>query len=117
MLHTQVEAWNRGDVTAFMAPYWQSEQLTFASGGEVTRGYEATLERYRKRYPDQEAMGKLTFGELELHALGPQSARVLGTWRLERKAEPIEGRFTLIWQKFPEGWRIIHDHTSLVEVK
>lgn len=113
-LQQQSEAWNRGDVDGFMSAYWRSPDLTFASGGEVTRGFEDTLERYRRKYPTPEAMGRLTFSDLEIRRLGKDSAMVLGRWRLER-TEPVGGLFTLVMQRMGDRWVIIHDHTSRAE--
>ena len=111
LLHQQAAAWNEGDIERFMASYWPSPQLTFSSGGRVTRGWQSTLDGYRKRYPTREAMGRLTFSELEVTPLGDTTALVLGRWELDR-AEPVGGIFTLVLRKDARGWQIIHDHTS-----
>lgn len=112
LLLRQVKDWNEGDIDAFMKPYWKSEQLTFSSGGKITRGYAKTLQGYKERYPDAKTMGVLSFQQLEFQTLGNQAMQVLGTWKLARDNEPMEGRFTLVLRRFPEGWKIIHDHTS-----
>ncbi|MEO9930275.1 isoaspartyl peptidase/L-asparaginase [Rhodopirellula bahusiensis] len=111
LIQQQASDWNAGDVDAFMNVYWKSDQLTFSSGGDVTRGFDATMQRYKKRYPTSKEMGKLTFTELEFLPLGDAAMQVLGVWKLERD-EPMGGRFTLVFQRFAEGWRIVHDHTS-----
>jgi beta-aspartyl-peptidase (threonine type) len=112
ILETQRDAWNRGDLNAFLVPYWNSDQLTFSSGGELRRGFEATRERYLKTYPDRKAMGQLEFAGLEVTPLGTQSAMVLGNWKLTREAGPVGGNFTLVVQRHAGEWKIIHDHTS-----
>ena len=112
MLAEQLTAWNSGDIDEFMKAYWRSEQLTFTSGGTITRGWQATLERYRKRYPDPQAMGRVEFSELELHRLADAVFQVHGVWSLQRNSDALGGRFTLVIRRFPEGWRIVHDHTS-----
>ncbi|MBU6237667.1 MAG: DUF3225 domain-containing protein [Planctomycetes bacterium] len=110
-VNRQADAWNRGDLDAFMEAYWKSPKLTFSSGGETTRGWEETLARYRKRYPDRETMGKLRFSELETQMLGPDAALTLGRWNLDRQ-EPAQGNFSLVWRKLDGAWRIVHDHSS-----
>jgi beta-aspartyl-peptidase (threonine type) len=113
VLDAQVEAWNKGDLEAFMTGYWKSPELTFFSGAEPQRGWQATIERYRKRYQSEgQEMGKLTFSELDIQVLGPDSALVRGRWQLVRSKDKPGGLFTLIFKRFPEGWRIVHDHTS-----
>jgi beta-aspartyl-peptidase (threonine type) len=114
VLDAQVAAWNRGELTGFMAGYWASPDLTFFSGGTETRGHEATLERYRKRYKGGgRKMGRLGFSELEIEPLGESSAFVRGRFHLSLLAGDQDGLFTLIFRKLPEGWRIVHDHSSV----
>jgi len=112
VLSEQQAAWNRADIAAFMKGYWSSPELTFAGSGGVTRGWQPVLERYRERYRDAQAMGHLEFSELEVRLLGKDAAFVLGRWRLKREKDEPGGVFTLVFQRFPEGWRIVHDHTS-----
>jgi uncharacterized protein (TIGR02246 family) len=117
VLNDQQKAWNRGDVDAFLQGYWHSPELTFSGSGGVERGWDGVLARYKKTYPDRAAMGQLDFSQLEFRFLGPDAALVLGRWHLAREKGDIGGVFSLVWQRFPEGWRIIHDHTSAVENK
>jgi hypothetical protein len=127
LLEDQVTAWNQGDIEGFMRGYWNSPDLVFTSAGEVRRGWQTTLERYRASYPDHDRMGELSFSDLEIHLFPAPSDRggtplvawVLGKWRLKRASDNPHGIFTLILQRFPnlpghlnEQWRIVHDHTS-----
>jgi ketosteroid isomerase-like protein len=113
VLDTQVASWNRGDLDGFMQTYWHSPELTFNSGTNRTTGWEATFERYKKKYQsDGKEMGTLRFDELNVLLLGPDAALIRGRWRLTLRESSPGGLFTLILRRFPEGWRIIHDHTS-----
>jgi ketosteroid isomerase-like protein len=112
LLDQQAEAWNRGDIEGFMQTYWKSDQTVFVGASGVTRGWQAVLERYKHTYPDRRAMGTLRFSGLEVTPLSPDSAVILGHWELQRESGHPAGFFTLIVRKLPEGWRIIHDHTS-----
>jgi len=114
VLAAQDAAWNRGDVGAFLVGYWHSPELTFSGSSGVSRGWDGVLARYKKNYPDRAAMGELDFSDLEFRFLGPDAALVLGKWHLKREKGDIGGVFTLVFQRFPEGWKIIHDHTSAV---
>lgn len=105
-------AWNAGDIPGYMQAYWQSDQLRFASGGTVSYGWQPVLKRYLAHYPDRATMGHLTFSDLDIKLTGPDHAVVFGHWRLDRQDDAPSGLFTLIWQRFPAGWRIVHDHTS-----
>lgn len=117
VLDAQAAAWNRGDVEAFMEGYWKSDATTFSSTSGVARGWQALLERYKRSYPDRKAMGRLTFSDLEITTLGPDAAFVLGRWQLERESDRPGGVYTLVLRRFPEGWRIVHDHTSAVAMR
>jgi len=108
----QTAAWNRGDIDAFMRGYWNSDKLVFVSGDNVTRGWQPTLQRYKKSYDTRAKMGTLTFSDLEITELSKDSAVVLGSWSLAREGDNPHGKFTLTFRRFPEGWRIIIDHTS-----
>jgi ketosteroid isomerase-like protein len=114
ILRQQVEAWNRHDLETFMQGYWHSPHLTFFAGGKVNRGWDAALERYRKEYQSQgREMGRLEFADLNMEILGSDAAFVRGAYRLTMAAgKRPHGIFTLVFRKFPQGWRIIHDHTS-----
>lgn len=113
ILDAQAVAWNTGDLPGFMAGYWKSDELSFYSGNTKTRGWQATLDRYRKKYQGEgKEMGKLTFSEIEIEVIGADHALVKGRWQLTLKKENPGGLFTLIFKKLPEGWRIVHDHTS-----
>lgn len=113
VLDKQVAAWNRNDLEGFMAGYRNSEDLSFFSGGIKTHGWNTTLERYRNRYQsDGREMGHLDFSDLQVEMLGPQTAFVRGHWNLKMTTGAQGGLFTLIFRKFADGWKIIHDHTS-----
>lgn len=111
VMDDQSAAWNRGDIDGFMQGYWKSDKLTFVSS-QVTRGWQQTLDRYKKSYDSREKMGTLTFSDLEITVLSKDAAVVLGSWSLKRANDTPGGKFTLIFRKFKEGWRIVHDHTS-----
>lgn len=112
--HSQ-EAWNRGDLAAFAAYYDDSPDTTFVGREVVRGGVEAILNRYKRAYPNREAMGTLAFSNVEVRMLTPDFALVSGEFHLERTAAGggnAAGRYTLILRKTPAGWKIIHDHTS-----
>ncbi len=112
VLISQQAAWNRGDIPAFLEGYWNSPELTFAGSDGFVRGYVGVLARYQKNYPDKKAMGELDFSGLEIRPLGPEAALVLGHWHLKRQADEVGGVFSLVFQRFPGGWRIIHDQQT-----
>jgi beta-aspartyl-peptidase (threonine type) len=112
VLAAQVAAWNRGDVDGFMNGYARSGATEFVGGDKLTRGWQTVRDRYKKKYDSREKMGTLHFSELKITRLGGDAALVIGRWRLIRKSDKPQGRFTLLFRRTPQGWRIVHDHTS-----
>jgi ketosteroid isomerase-like protein len=113
VLAEQQAAWNRGDLTAYMEAYARSPGLVFTSGGKIRSGWDQTLAAYQKRYGGNRAgMGHLTFDILGVQAVGSDGAVVLGRWRLTDTPQAGGGLFSVVLERRPEGWRIIHDHTS-----
>jgi ketosteroid isomerase-like protein len=116
VLEKQTAAWNRGDIEAFMEGYWKSPETEFVGASGVVRGWGPVLARYRRNYPDAKAMGQLSFSNLEIKLLSADAAYALGEYHLVREKDQPSGIFTLILRKLPEGWRIIHDHTTAFTV-
>jgi ketosteroid isomerase-like protein len=116
LLVAQQDAWNKGDLEGFMAGYWNAPGLTFYSGRDKQQGWQATMARYKARYqsPGKE-MGRLTFSELEVDVLAPDCVLARGRWKVELKDQTLDGLFSVVVRKKPEGWRIVHDHTSAGE--
>lgn len=124
VLEAQQAAWNKGDLDGFMAGYWNSDDLTFISGGTLTKGWKATKERYEKRYKaDGKEMGALTFSDVHVEMLSPTAAMVRGKFELvfaketDPKKKTPSGRYTLIVKKVGGAWKVTHDHTSADEPK
>lgn len=117
VLQMQQNAWNHHDLDAFMTGYWNSPDLTFFSGAKESKGWQATFDRYRATYASGgKEMGQLEFSDLLIEPLGPDAAFVRGVWHLTMSdGKTPNGRFTLIFRKFTDGWKIVHDHTSAAE--
>jgi len=112
VLAAQEAAWNRGEIESFMAAYARSPETIFVSGDDVTRGWETVRDRYAKKYDTPAKMGRLTYSGLTITPLCEDAAIVLGSWSLERAGDHPHGKFTLLFRRLPEGWRIVLDHTS-----
>jgi beta-aspartyl-peptidase (threonine type) len=112
VLSAQVAAWNRGDIDGFMLGYERSGATEFVAGDKLTRGWQIVRDRYKKKYDSREKMGTLRFSELKITPLSGDAALVIGRWGLIRKSDKPHGRFTLLFRRTAQGWRIVHDHTS-----
>ena len=112
VLKSQVDLWNKGDLEGYMLGYWNSENLIFTGSKGINRGWQQTLGWYKQSYPDKQAMGELSFNDLDVQLISSESAFSVGEWRLVRISDTLNGRFTLIWRKINGHWFIIADHSS-----
>lgn len=112
LLKGQTQAWNKGNIAAFMQGYWQNDSLVFIGKNGPKYGYETTLNNYKKNYPDTAAMGQLRFELLQLKKLSYDYYYVTGKWNLQRTIGDLEGYFTLLLRKIRNNWVIISDHSS-----
>jgi len=111
VLDEQAAAWNRGDIDGYMAGYARSDDTMFV-GTDVTRGWTKVRDRYKAKYDSRAKMGTLVFSDVDLRPLGSDDVIVTGAWKLTRDADTPHGRFTLIFHRRAEGWRIVYDHSS-----
>jgi len=112
LLANQVNGWNRGNIPAFMNGYWKSDSLMFVGKSGITYGWQKILDNYQKNYPNAATMGQLNFDIVQLKLLSTGCYFVLGKWFIKRTAGDVNGHFTLILQKFKDGWKIVSDHSS-----
>ncbi len=119
VLIKQVADWNRGDVDAFMKGYKNAPDTTFI-GATLQQGWAPIADRYKKAYSSKDAMGTLSFDSLNVRMLGAEHAVVTGKYHLVRTAAgggDAGGIFSLTFEKTPDGWKIIVDHTTQTEGK
>lgn len=111
VLDKQVAAWNKGDIDGFMAGYWKSEAMEFSTPGKVTKGWQATLDRYRTKYPTPEKMGRLEFKDLSVSVRSPDTAEVSGHYAVRTVEAMHTGRFFLHMRRIDGAWVVVKDHT------
>jgi ketosteroid isomerase-like protein len=112
VMDTQRTAWNHGDIPGYMQTYWHSDSLTFVGKNGPNYGWQTTLEHYQKGYPNEAAMGQLSFDIIKVDLLDANNAFVLGAWHLKREKDAPGGYFTLLFKKIKGEWKIVVDHTS-----
>ena len=112
MLLAQTESWNKGDLEAFMQPYWKSDSLMFVGKSGVVWGWQPTLDNYKKSYPGKDAMGQLSFDIILVKKLSDEYYHVTGKWMLKRTIGDLSGHYTLLLHKIAGQWKIVYDHSS-----
>ena len=112
LLYKQQDAWNAGDIEGFMEYYWKSDSLCFMTKNGITNGWQNTLDRYKRGYPDKQSMGNLTFDLIRIDLLAPDAALVAGKWLVDSATKSAQGYFNLLLRKKNGHWLIVLDHTS-----
>jgi len=111
ILQTQAKAWNNGNIDAFMEYYWKSENLQFIGSNGITYGWQNTLDNYKKRYPDLQTMGQLSFDIIKVDKQSKKVITLVGKFHLKREIGDLEGIFLLVWKKIKGEWKIVVDQT------
>lgn len=112
VLSDQSVAWNNGDIEAFMEGYAKTDDLHFLGSSGLTKGWDATLARYHKGYPDRQTMGQLTFDLKEITLRTDEVCTVIGRYHLARsEMDDASGNFLIVLQKIEGDWKIIADST------
>jgi beta-aspartyl-peptidase (threonine type) len=113
LLEQSARAWNAGDLDGFLITYARDSATTFLTVRGLTHGFGAIRDRYASRFGPGAERDSLRFADIELRPLGMDHLLVTARYILERgDSVTATGPFTVIWQRRPEGWRMIHDHTS-----
>lgn len=112
VLSAQKDAWNNYDIEAFMKGYWKSKDLTFYGSGGVIKGWQATLDRYKKSYPTKDHFGTLNFKFNEIAPISNESFYVMGEFHLTRTVGDANGIFMLVLKKIDGDWKIIADTSA-----
>ena len=114
LMHESAAAWNRADLEGFLATYADDARTAFV-GSRVTLGLDSIRANYVRNYfSSGKPRDELAFDELDTRMLGPDHALMRGRCILTNPADNTKQycRYTLVWERRPEGWRIIHDHSS-----
>ena len=112
-LERSASDWNSGDLDAFLSDYAPESTTTFVDGHRARAGIDFIRGVYAPRFSPGAARDSLHFEELEVRPLSPTLALVTARYILQRKDEiTASGPFTLVMERRPEGWKILHDHSS-----
>ncbi|MFH6771076.1 YybH family protein [Gaetbulibacter aestuarii] len=112
VLKEQRLAWSKNNIEKFMEGYWKSDSLKFYGANGVTKGYDATLARYKKAYPSEDHTGTLSFRINDISKICADAYFVLGEYHLKREVGNADGIFMQVFKKIDGEWKIIADTSS-----
>ena len=112
MIAAMEEAWNAGDLVAYMAGF-ANPDVVFVSDGQIRGDWQSTLNHYVMRYGHApEALGRLSFEIRSIELLGPDAAVLISEFHLDRSERPLTGINTRVLRKRNGWWIIVHNHVS-----
>lgn len=112
VMKAQEKAWSQNDLEGFMQGYWKSDSLKFYGSSGLTKGWQQTLDRYKKGYPSKDYSGTLTFEIDDISPIEENSYWVMGRYYLKRKVGDANGNFLIIFKKIDGAWKIVADMSS-----
>lgn len=105
--------WNRGDLDGFLSDYAPESTTTFIDGRRAREGIDFIRGNYAPRFAPGARRDSLHFEAVRVRGLSPTLAVVTARFILQRGSEiTASGPFTLVMERRPEGWKILHDHSS-----
>lgn len=118
LLTESAAAWNGGRLDGFLAWYRRSPETTYVGSRGLVRGWEGIRARYAPLFEPGAERDSLRFEGLESRPLGPDLGLATARYVLFRgDSTTSAGIFTLIVRRQPEGWRIVHDHSSALPLQ
>ena len=109
VMELQEKAWSNNDLEGFMKGYWKNDSLKFYGGGGLTKGWQQTLDNYKKGYPSKEHSGTLNFKINDISKIDEGSYWVMGEYFLKRSVGDASGVFIIIFKKINGVWKIVAD--------
>ena len=109
IMKTQEKAWSANDLEGFMQGYWKSDSLKFYGSNGLTKGWQQTLDKYKKGYPTKEHSGTLNFKINDISKISDNSYWVMGEYFLKRSVGDANGIFMIIFKKINGEWKIVAD--------
>lgn len=109
VMDLQEKAWSNNDLEGFMQGYWKSDSLKFYGSSGLTKGWQQTLDNYKKGYPTKEHSGTLNFTISDISKIDEGSYWVMGEYHLKRSVGDANGVFIIIFKKIDGEWKIIAD--------
>ncbi len=113
LLTDSEEKWNGGDLDGFMAWYQRGPETSFMGSDGPFYGWEQIRDRYAPRFGPGASRDSLRFENLETRPIAPWLGLATARYVLfQEDSVTATGIFTLVVKRTPDGWRIIHDHSS-----
>jgi hypothetical protein len=99
------------DVDTLVGMFWASPEVMRFGVTENLYG-EKELEAFRKARPASNLARTVT--RLEIVSFGQDFASITLEFERETPRGLVRGRQSQVWVRFPQGWRIVSAHVSLL---
>lgn len=110
----QQDAWNKGDLDAYLSHYKNSPD-TQAVLATLVRGFDNIRNAYHVNFPNKDAMGSIEDSEVEVKELDDHFAIATGKYHLNRSKKAggaVDGTFMEVFEKTASGWQIVYSAST-----
>jgi len=111
----QVRYWNAHDIEHYMELLWKSPDLLVIIDGEQIMGWAELLATYQRGYPDRSEMATVTLQRVKIQKLSSDFYLALTWFTFRTHGKNAFSTDTMIFRKFPEGWKVVNGHSSFLE--
>lgn len=111
---SECNAWNNHNIPGCLAVYWNSPDLISISNNEETHGFAALQKELLTAFADPNIMGTMSLDTLKIQVIGADSAVTMASYIVKTQNYVYYCDDTATLRRFPEGWRIVFERTSLV---
>jgi hypothetical protein len=92
--------------------FWDSPEVVRFGATENLYGIQE-IRNFRQHRPTQNLAREIS--QLKVVTFGQDTAAITLEFRRSLNGTPRLGRQSQLWRKFPQGWRIVSAHVSLLE--
>lgn len=108
---TYEKALCENDLATLDALFWESPEVVRFGATENLYGIDA-IRTFRQERPTQDLAREIS--HLKVVTFGEDTATVTLEFCRSIAGVPRSGRQSQVWRKFPEGWKIVSAHVSLL---
>jgi hypothetical protein len=107
-------AWNNHDIRGCLSVYWESPNLISISNNDETHGFAALQRELLAAFADPTIMGSMSLDTLKIQVIGEDCANTIASYVVKTQNYVYYCDDTATLRRFPEGWKIVFERTSLV---
>jgi hypothetical protein len=110
----ECSAWNKHDIRSCLAVYWESPNLISISNNDETHGFANLQRELLSAFADPNTMGSMFLDTVKIQVIGNDCANTIASYVVKTQNYVYYCDDTATLRRFPEGWKIVFERTTLV---